>query len=58
MRYIMTIIWSVLIALAATYVLTSMGGEAFVISDALLLAAVLAIVTFILGEVALKEKSE
>ena len=55
MRYIMTIIWSVLIGAAVSYVLTSMGAEAFVLSDALILSGVFAVVAIILGDFVLKE---
>ncbi len=57
MRYIMTIIWSVLIAAAVSYVLTSMGGEPFVVGDALVLAAVFAIFAFIMGDGVLKTEN-
>ena len=58
MRYIMTIIWSLLIAFAVAYVLTSMAAEPFVISEAIILAAVFAVLIFFMGDVVLKEKSE
>ncbi|RDW18260.1 DUF2929 domain-containing protein [Oceanobacillus arenosus] len=56
MRYIMTIIWSVVISLAIAFVLTSMGGEPFVATDALLLAALLTVAIIILGDGILREK--
>lgn len=57
MRYIMTIIWSLLISFAVSYVLTSMAGEPFVVAEAVILAAIFAIITFFMGDVVLKEKS-
>ncbi|MCM3741096.1 YjzD family protein [Oceanobacillus luteolus] len=56
MRYIMTIIWSLLISAAVSYVLTSMAGEPFVISEVVILAAFFMVIVFLLGEVALKQK--
>ncbi|MCF3942066.1 DUF2929 family protein [Oceanobacillus alkalisoli] len=56
MRYIFTIIWSLLISAAVTYVLTSMAGEPFVISEAVILAVIFMIVTFLMGDVILKVK--
>ncbi|WP_187695432.1 DUF2929 family protein [Oceanobacillus piezotolerans] len=58
MRYIMTIVWAVLIGAAVNYVLTSMGGETFVMSDALIFAVLLAGMAILLGDFALKDKSE
>ncbi|WP_249870127.1 DUF2929 family protein [Oceanobacillus saliphilus] len=54
MRYIMTFIWSVLIASAISYVLTSMAGEPFVMGDALVLAVLFTLTAIITGEVILK----
>lgn len=56
MRYIMTIFWAVLISTAISYVLTSMGGEPFIFSEALILAAVIIVGVFALGEGILKEE--
>ncbi|GGN60358.1 MULTISPECIES: DUF2929 family protein [Oceanobacillus] len=56
MRYIFTIIWSLLISAAVTYVLTSMAGEPFILSEAVILAVIFMIVTFLMGDVILKEK--
>jgi len=58
MRYIMTAVWAVLISLAVSYVLTSMGSEPFVVGDALILAAIFFLATVVLGDGILKEKSE
>ncbi|RLL45508.1 DUF2929 family protein [Oceanobacillus piezotolerans] len=54
----MTIVWAVLIGAAVNYVLTSMGGETFVMSDALIFAVLLAGMAILLGDFALKDKSE
>jgi hypothetical protein len=54
----MTIFWSAVVSLAIAFVLTSMGGEPFVLSDGLLLAAFLAIAAFVMGDGILKEKKD
>jgi len=53
----MTIIWAVLIGAAVSYVLTSMAGEPFVMSDSLILSAILAVVAIILGDGILRESN-
>ncbi|MBU8792120.1 YjzD family protein [Oceanobacillus caeni] len=55
MRYIASIFWAVLISFAISYVLSSMGGEPFVLSHSLILAALFSIAVFILGDGILKE---
>ncbi|MFB4474602.1 DUF2929 family protein [Oceanobacillus caeni] len=55
MRYIASIVWAILISFAISYVLSSMGGEPFVLSHSLILAALFSIAVFILGDVLLKE---
>ncbi|WP_240490497.1 MULTISPECIES: DUF2929 family protein [Oceanobacillus] len=54
----MTIFWSFLIAAAVSYVLSSMGGEPFLIQNAIILTAIFSIVVFVLGDGILKEKAE
>lgn len=56
MRYIMTLIWSVLIGGIVSYVLTSMAGEPYNITQTLVLAGIFAIVIFFLGDVVIKEE--
>lgn len=56
MRYIMTLIWSVLIGGIVSYVLTSMAGEPFNLTQTFVLAGIFAIFIFILGEVVIKEE--
>lgn len=58
MRYIMTIVWSVLIVFAISYVLTSMAAEPMIISEVLILSAIMSVIVFLLGDVALKEKKD
>ncbi|BAC13157.1 hypothetical conserved protein [Oceanobacillus iheyensis HTE831] len=58
MRYIMTIFWSFLLSAAVSYVLSSMGGEPFLIENAIILTVIFSIVVFVLGEGILKEKTE
>ena len=57
MRYIMTIVWSVLIVFAISYVLTSMAAEPMVVSEVFILAGIMSVIVFLLGDVALKEKN-
>lgn len=57
MRYIITIIWSLLLGAALSYVLSSMAGDPFVIAEAGILAAIIAVFVFILGD-GLIEKAE
>ncbi|WP_461178744.1 DUF2929 family protein [Virgibacillus ainsalahensis] len=54
----MAIFWGLAISLALSYVLTSMGGEQFVLADALLLGAIISIAVFVLAEGPLRAKNE
>jgi len=54
----MTIFWAVVISLAVSYVLTSMGAEPFVIRDALILAGIFVLAVFALAGFVLKEDTE
>lgn len=56
MRYIMTIVWAIIISTVLSYVLTSMEGEPFVLSEALILGVTFSIIVIVLGEFILKEK--
>ncbi|MUK90589.1 DUF2929 family protein [Ornithinibacillus sp. L9] len=58
MRYLMTIIWAVLISSTLSYVLSSMAGEPFPVTDTLVLSAIVSIVIFVLGDGVLKVNSE
>lgn len=53
-RYIWTIIWATLISGVLSYVLSSMGDEAFVLSDTLILAGILSVAVITLGDGLLK----
>jgi hypothetical protein len=53
-RYIMTIIWAVLISGVLSYVLSSMGNAEFVLKDTLILAGILAVAIMVLGDGLLK----
>ncbi|OZU90638.1 DUF2929 domain-containing protein [Virgibacillus indicus] len=55
MRYIVTIIWAVLISAVISYVLSSMAGDAFSMPGTLLLAGIFIVATFLLGDGILKE---
>lgn len=52
----MTIIWSVLIASAISYILTSMDGAPFNMNLTFIVAGMLSLTVFILGEGVLKTK--
>ncbi|MHA6251683.1 YjzD family protein [Oceanobacillus sp. CAU 1775] len=58
MRYIITIVWSLLLGAALSYVLASMAGDPFVLAEAGILAAIIAVFVFILGEGLLKEQKQ
>jgi len=58
LRYIVAIIWAVLVGAVVSYVLASMADEPFSISGSLVLAAIFAIGIFVLGEGALKEEKK
>lgn len=49
MKYLVTILWAVLISMAISYVLVSMSGDKFVIQDTLILAGIMSIAVFVLG---------
>ena len=54
-RYIMTIFWAILISGVLSYVLSSMGDAKFVLTDTLILAGILSVAIFILGDGLLKD---
>ncbi|HLR79387.1 MAG TPA: YjzD family protein [Bacillota bacterium] len=58
MRYIMVIIWGVLISAVLSYVLTSMAGQPFNLNQSLTLAVIFSIIVYILGDGVLAEKNE
>ncbi|MGM8212663.1 DUF2929 family protein [Virgibacillus sp. W0430] len=58
MRYIMTVFWAVLISGVVSYVLSSMASEPFSVSDSLILAAIMAIIIFVLGDGLLKNQED
>lgn len=58
MRFIITLIWALLIGSAISYVLTSMAGDPFNFSHGLILGVIFAIAIFILAEGILKEDSK
>ncbi|HLS35039.1 MAG TPA: DUF2929 family protein [Bacillota bacterium] len=58
MRFLMVAIWSLLIGLVITYVVTSMAGAPFNLSNVFIIAAVFFVAIAALGEVILKEKEE
>ncbi|MDY0406184.1 YjzD family protein [Virgibacillus sp. 179-BFC.A HS] len=58
MRYIWTIIWSVLFSATISYVLSSMAGEPFNLTATLVMAAIFCIAVWVLGEGLLKEDKQ
>lgn len=58
MRYIMVAIWSLLISAALSYVLASMGGEAFNFPLTLGLAAIFIVAIIVLGDGVIKGNEE
>lgn len=56
MRFIMTIIWAILISATISYVLTSMAGEPFNVIQTLILSGIIGVIVIALGEFALKEE--
>ncbi|SHM42503.1 MULTISPECIES: DUF2929 family protein [Gracilibacillus] len=55
MKYFATIFWAVIILTVVSYVLTSMGGQAFNLPSAISVAAIFAIAAIVLGDGILKE---
>jgi len=58
MRYIMVVIWSILVGTVISYVLTSMANEPFDLTSTFVLAAIFAIFVILIADVGLKEQSE
>ncbi|HLQ71136.1 MAG TPA: DUF2929 family protein [Bacillota bacterium] len=56
LRYLVGIIWAILIGAVISYVLSSMANEPFSIGGSLLLAGIFAVGIVVLGEGALKEE--
>jgi len=55
LRYIVGIIWAVLVGAVISYVLASMANEPFSIAGSFVLAAIFTVGIFVLGEGGLKE---
>lgn len=49
MKYVMTLVWSMLLSLVVSYVLGSMAGDPFVLSEAVILGAIFFIAIISLG---------
>lgn len=58
LRYIVAIIWAVLLSVVISYVLASMAGEPFSVEGSMLLAAIFTVGVIILGDGALKEEKK
>ncbi|WP_328701037.1 DUF2929 family protein [Aquibacillus kalidii] len=50
LRYIWTIIWSILLSFLAAYVLTSMAGETLSLTPVFVIAAFFAVAVIIIGD--------
>ncbi|PWU67741.1 MULTISPECIES: DUF2929 family protein [Gracilibacillus] len=57
MKYIMTIVWAVIISFVIGYVLASMAGETLHVPSVLSLAAIFSIIVILLGDGVLKESN-
>ncbi|GGA73921.1 YjzD family protein [Ornithinibacillus halotolerans] len=58
MRYIVTIIWAVLITFVLSYVLSSMAGASFDMVSTLVMAAIFSVIVFVLGDGLLRDSKE
>lgn len=58
MRVIMAIVWALILSLAISYVLTSMGGEPFNITPIFAVTAFIFIAVVILGDGVLRQSDE
>lgn len=58
MKYIMSIVWSLIISTVVSYVLASMAQEPFSIIQTLVLAGIIAVVVFIMDKAVLTEQEE
>lgn len=58
MRFIITVIWSLLIGSAISYILSAMGGQELTLLQMSIMAGILSIAVFVLGEGVLKEEKD
>ncbi|MBM7571521.1 DUF2929 family protein [Aquibacillus albus] len=58
MRYLMTIVWALLISFLVSYVLTSMAGETLTFAPIFVVAILFIIVATVIGDGILKESKE
>jgi len=58
MRFILTLVWAVLIGSAISYMLSAMGGQEFQVSNMLIMAGILSLAVFVLGEAVLKPEKD
>lgn len=56
MKYVMTLIWSMLLSFIVSYVLSSMAGDPFIITQALVLGGIFFVAIVALGAVIAPEK--
>ncbi|HLQ84119.1 MAG TPA: YjzD family protein [Pseudogracilibacillus sp.] len=58
MKYVMTLIWSMLLSLVVSYVLGSMAGDPFLLSEAVILGVIFFIAIIALGMILDPKKQE
>ena len=58
MKYVMTLVWSMLLSLVVSYVLGSMAGDPFILSEAVILGVIFFITITLLGIILSPNKQE
>ncbi len=58
MKYVMTLVWSMLLSLVVSYVLGSMAGDPFILSEAVILGVIFFITITLLGLILSPNKQE
>jgi len=58
MRFIMTLIWSLAIGSAISYMLSAMGGQVFSLTQMFAMAGTISIAVFVVGEGILGDSPE
>lgn len=58
MKYVMTLVWSMLLSLVVSYVLGSMAGDPFILTEAVILGVIFFIAITLLGMILSPSKQE
>lgn len=58
MKYVMTLVWSMLLSLVVSYVLGSMAGDPFILTEAVILGVIFFIAITLLGMILSPNKQE